>query len=257
MRPGPQNPAPAEPPAAEDREPVGRPLLTPARAFAAAAVLTAASLTMLLGGLHRPAAPTAPAAATATSARGAPAAPAVSTSPSAGPAPRRTAAATMSPTLPATRRPAPAPTSASASAAGTPPDPSGAGDPPAAVPDPLAGPVSDRYLQRVLTRTSPADLPAGQEQALVALGRRVLLADLSGAGRDQFPGYFDGPATTSWTRVHVHAGIARTVAGRDDQIDVTLIWSATDPTGRPAVRQRSVVRLGYDSRGGWGPRHRS
>jgi hypothetical protein len=124
------------------------------------------------------------------------------------------------------------------------------------VPDPLAGPVSDGYLQQVLAGTSPTDLAPGQEQALVALGRRVLLADLTGVGRSAFGGYFDGPATTTWRQVHINAGIARTAPGQRTLVDVTLIWSATTPAGQPVTRQRSVVRLHYDGRG-WSPRHRT
>lgn len=226
-------------------------LLTPARAFTAAAVLAGASLTVLATGPRQPPPP----ASAATAASMVDPAPTALTA--ASPA---TTAPPMPPpsstTPPSAARSSTAPGPAATSRSGATQWPSDSDRLPPAVPDPLAGPVSDAYLQQVLAGTSPTDLAPGQEQALVALGRRVLLADLTGVGRSAFSGYFDGPATTTWRQVQINAGIARTAPGQRTLVDVTLIWSATTPAGQPVTRQRSVVRLHYDGRG-WSPRHRT
>jgi len=121
-------------------------------------------------------------------------------------------------------------------------------------PEPIE-PPTDKELQRLLDQSSPANLSPDQEKALVALGSRVLIADLTGKGRAEFADYFrgeTGPPRAVHTNVRIRAGIARAVSERSDQVDVTLIWSSRGPKGELLEEERSTIRLAY-ANGRWVP----
>jgi hypothetical protein len=113
------------------------------------------------------------------------------------------------------------------------------------------GPGSDRELQRRLNESTKADLAKPVEAELVALGRRVLLADVTGAGRERWPAYFGvGPARSVYTRVRLRAAIAR--ADGPGRVRVTVLWDGTDPRGEWRDRRRAeVVLVQHD--GTWRP----
>lgn len=52
------------------------------------------------------------------------------------------------------------------------------------------GRAGDRPIQELLEHSWPADLPKRQAADLVAVGRAVLIADVTGVGRDRFPTAF-------------------------------------------------------------------
>lgn len=140
---------------------------------------------------------------------------------------------------------------------GHPPAPSTPSVSPFATPSPSAAkgedpnfpsePNTDRNIQGVLSRTSRPDLPRAQERALVALASAIQIADLTGVGRERWPGYFHGETpTVGYTHIRIQAGIARRVTTADTPVDVTLIWAGHSPTGQQLVWQRAFIRLTWD-----------
>ncbi|MEV6699231.1 hypothetical protein AB0M68_18930 [Streptomyces sp. NPDC051453] len=79
--------------------------------------------------------------------------------------------------------------------------------------------------------SSPADLPLAQEKHLVALASRIWKAEVTGAGRQEWPAYFsDRSLRAAYRDVRIQAGIARTAP--DDRVRVRLVWAGTDPAGQ-------------------------
>ncbi|MGW1950886.1 hypothetical protein ACWCRC_42365, partial [Streptomyces sp. NPDC001940] len=76
------------------------------------------------------------------------------------------------------------------------------------------GRAGDRPIQELLEHSWPADLPKRQAADLVAVGRAVLIADVTGVGRDRFPTAFptrDEPLIApAFSRVRIQAAVART-----------------------------------------------
>ncbi|MCQ4214584.1 hypothetical protein [Streptomyces longispororuber] len=99
------------------------------------------------------------------------------------------------------------------------------------------GMAGDRAIRRLLNRSWPADLPAGQARTLVALGRKVLLADLTGLGRRSFPTAFPTPAgrpgavAPAFTRIRIQAAIARKDPAAPARAVVHLVWAGADRGG--------------------------
>ncbi|MFF4282890.1 hypothetical protein ACFY0Z_29430 [Streptomyces kronopolitis] len=95
------------------------------------------------------------------------------------------------------------------------------------------GAAGDRAVQRLLERSSPTDLPRGEEQRLVHLATEVWTADVTGRGRGRWPGYFLSPRAAgshaSYQQVRVQAGIARKAGG--GRVQVQLVWAGTGPAG--------------------------
>ncbi|MFB6677026.1 hypothetical protein ACFCWG_32360 [Streptomyces sp. NPDC056390] len=98
------------------------------------------------------------------------------------------------------------------------------------------GVAGDRAIQRLLERSWPADLPDEQAATLLALGRKVLLADATGLDRGQFPTAFpeaaDGAETVTpaFTRIRIQAAVARQDT-RSGRAVVHLVWAAADRGG--------------------------
>ena len=89
---------------------------------------------------------------------------------------------------------------------------------------------------------------------LAAIGVAVTKADVTGAGRDAFPGYWrPGAYTPCCSNIGVEAAGARPSVTRPGDVDVVVIWGADRSDGGPALRnQESTVHL-HHSTTGWQP----
>jgi hypothetical protein len=97
------------------------------------------------------------------------------------------------------------------------------------------GRAGDRQIQEVLERSWPADFPKRQAADLVAVGRAVLIADVTGLGRGRFPTAFrdhSGPLVApAFSRVRIQAAIARKDTTTPGQAIVHLVWAGADRGG--------------------------
>ncbi|MFE2991469.1 hypothetical protein [Streptomyces sp. NPDC059262] len=97
------------------------------------------------------------------------------------------------------------------------------------------GRAGDRPIQEVLERSWPADLPKRQAADLVTVGRAVLIADVTGVGRDRFPTAFPargGPVVApAFSRVRIQAAIARKDTTAKGRAVVHLVWAGADRGG--------------------------
>ena len=122
---------------------------------------------------------------------------------------------------------------------------------PSGPPDPLAGPVSDEYLNLTLRSSSPSNLAPAVEQPLLVVASAALVADLAGVGRERFPRYLPGPAPAQLYRdVRVQAAVARRTG--DTTVETHLIWAGTSPRGEHLERQTATILLRYVA-GSWSP----
>lgn len=97
------------------------------------------------------------------------------------------------------------------------------------------GVVGDRAIQQALEAAWPADLAAGDERQLLAVGRDLLRADATGIGRAKWPGVFVDPDQVvapafAPARFRIQAAIARR-DGRDDRAVVHVVWAGADRGG--------------------------
>ncbi|MGA5454168.1 hypothetical protein ACPCVO_47060 [Streptomyces umbrinus] len=97
------------------------------------------------------------------------------------------------------------------------------------------GMAGDRAVQQSLEEAWPADLPADDEQMLLAAGRGLLRADATGAGRAKWPDAFrdSGQAVApafATARFRIQAAIARR-DGRPNKAVVHLVWAGRDRGG--------------------------
>ena len=70
-------------------------------------------------------------------------------------------------------------------------------------------------------------LPAELAERAQAVAAEVLLADVSGVGRERFDGYWGEDLYRPCCRdVVVHTSVARAVEGREAMVVVSLVWSA-------------------------------
>ncbi|MFJ8073883.1 hypothetical protein ACIQ7Q_08110 [Streptomyces sp. NPDC096176] len=160
------------------------------------------------------------------------------------PPPTTLASPTVRPTVPSDPKPAPSSPSPTQSVTSSPDG------------DALAGEVSDAALQRALEQSRPVSVPPSLERRLVELGGKVLLADVTGEGRNAFPEYFRGqPATDRWRDSRIRAGVAERYKDRSDAVQVHLVWAGTSPEGVREDRQPTTVLLVRDQASGvWAPR---
>lgn len=110
--------------------------------------------------------------------------------------------------------------------------------------DPLAGPVPDAFVQGLLDvaqTAAPPALPAATGNAAVRAAKRVLVADLTGTGRDRFPGFWSEPIRSAWSRIRVQGDTAHPAGSDPARVTVTLIWAGTSPTGDRVERRRTVI----------------
>ncbi|MFF1714597.1 hypothetical protein [Streptomyces sp. NPDC058268] len=115
------------------------------------------------------------------------------------------------------------------------------------------GPAGDYAVQRLLDRTSPADLPRAKEKELVTLASGIWRAETTGRDRAKWPKYFGNQALRApYQDVRIQAGIARTAGGGTDRVRVRLVWAGTDPSGREEDGRSAQVLLELHS-GDWEP----
>ena len=146
------------------------------------------------------------------------------------------------------------PVAAPVPGAGAIPDPTDS----ATLADPLAGPVPDTYLQALLDAAPSGEptegsdtLPAATRNPAADAAGRALVADLSGAGRSEFAGFWTEPAHSVWSRVRVQASTAQTAGLDPPRVAATLIWAGTSPTGERVERRRTVVTVELTDDGWW------
>jgi hypothetical protein len=105
---------------------------------------------------------------------------------------------------------------------------------PSALPPHGEGAAGDGAIQQTLEAAWPADLPTADERELLATGRALLRADVTGAGREKWPEVFPhspsvAPAFAT-ARFRIQAAIARQ-DGRPNRAVVHLVWAGTDRGG--------------------------
>lgn len=115
--------------------------------------------------------------------------------------------------------------------------------------DVLAGEVPDQALQDLFGDGRGS--PTIDTTEVIDVASRVLIADLTGEGRDQFPGFWEGSTRRVWTEVRVQAATT-TPSDRSDAVDVILLWAGNSPEGIYVDRQRIVVTL-IRGPAGWTP----
>ncbi|MEU4095914.1 hypothetical protein [Streptomyces sp. NPDC026673] len=113
-----------------------------------------------------------------------------------------------------------------------------------ALPPPGAGPEADPLVQDAMNRAAAGNLAPATARHLVALAKAVWTADVTGAGRDRWPGYFTDPApSTVYTRFRIQAA----AAGRDPEhpkdVVVRLVWAGADPAGMFLDGRTAAIRL--------------
>ncbi|MFD5755041.1 hypothetical protein ACFWIZ_07260 [Streptomyces sp. NPDC127044] len=95
------------------------------------------------------------------------------------------------------------------------------------------GVAGDRAIQEALEAAWPADLPPGDARQLLAMGRSLLRADATGAGRRRWPTVFtaDGRAVPrGFARFRTQAASARRAGGGGRAV-VHLVWAGADRGG--------------------------
>ncbi|MFE3410717.1 hypothetical protein ACFXMT_21060 [Streptomyces mirabilis] len=95
------------------------------------------------------------------------------------------------------------------------------------------GVAGDRAIQEALEAAWPADLPPGDARQLLAMGRSLLRADATGAGRGRWPTVFtaEGRALApAFARFRIQAAIARRDSGGGRAV-VHLVWAGADRGG--------------------------
>ena len=89
-----------------------------------------------------------------------------------------------------------------------------------------------------------SNLPPSLFAELTALGVRVLRADVTGVGREAFPGYWGPQAARPCCReLVVHAAGASASSREHGLFLVVVVWSASPLGGGSAIRRTSVVHL--------------
>ncbi len=114
-----------------------------------------------------------------------------------------------------------------------------------------AGQRSGDYLERALRASEASNLDPKLDQPLLSLAKAVLLADLTGVGRERFPGYLPGPPPVLVYRdVRTQAGVARRID--DATVEAHLLWAGRKPDGEYVERRTAIIRLRYGDRS-WAP----
>ncbi|MEU5894537.1 hypothetical protein ABZ835_48430 [Streptomyces sp. NPDC047461] len=96
------------------------------------------------------------------------------------------------------------------------------------------GVVGDGAIQQSLEAAWPADLPAADERELLAAGRALLRADVTGVGREKWPQVFPRSRAVApafaLARFRIQAAVARRAGGADGAV-VHLVWAGMDRGG--------------------------
>ncbi|MFJ8769571.1 hypothetical protein [Streptomyces clavifer] len=98
-----------------------------------------------------------------------------------------------------------------------------------------------------------ADLAPADERELTAPGRAVWLAEVIGADRAKWPGYFPDPGMTSgYSRVRIQRLIARRDSEHQADAVVHLVWAGSDPSGTFLDGRTATLRF-IRLAGTWAP----
>ncbi|WP_438453162.1 hypothetical protein [Streptomyces asiaticus] len=120
------------------------------------------------------------------------------------------------------------------------------------LPPPGDGPAGDAAVQHALDRSSSPDLSPQTERLLVQLGRTVWTAEVTGRGRQRWPGYFTDTEVRPYRRFRVQAAIARRAGGR--RVVVHLVWAGASPAGTDKLDNRTArVFFTQDGDNKWTP----
>ncbi|MFF1511903.1 hypothetical protein [Streptomyces sp. NPDC058326] len=115
---------------------------------------------------------------------------------------------------------------------------------PSGIPVSGDGPGGDHAIQRLLDRTTPADLPPDTQRHLVALATQVWIAETTGTGREAWPDYFaNAELRAPYHDVRVQAAIARRTDGRNGQAVVRIVWAGAGVSGDLQDGRPAQVRL--------------
>ncbi|GAC1309722.1 MAG: hypothetical protein NVSMB16_06270 [Acidimicrobiales bacterium] len=129
-----------------------------------------------------------------------------------------------------------------------------------ASPKPSASAVTaeqDPTPDQVLTQLSDpkgSGLDPELARQLTAIGVGVVRADVTGVGRDAYPGYWTSSSyTPCCSSIREQGAGARPSITHPGDVEVTTVWDADRTDGGPALRrQQSIVRL-HQGPSGWQP----
>jgi hypothetical protein len=116
------------------------------------------------------------------------------------------------------------------------------------------GPPSEAQVWQTLNDPKRSGLDPATATRLADLGSRLVEADITGAGRDAFPGYWgDGAYRPCCRAGTIHAAGARRSGVHPGFVDVTVVWSAQRLNGgAPLTNQVETVTF-EPVAGGWRP----
>lgn len=114
-------------------------------------------------------------------------------------------------------------------------------------------PSPDQVLAQ-LSDPKGSGLDAELARQLTMIGVGVVRADVTGIGRDVYPGYWSSSSYTPCCSAIRELGAgARPSITHPGEVEVTTVWDADRADGGPALRhQQSIVRL-HQSPDGWQP----
>ncbi|GAC1590026.1 MAG: hypothetical protein NVS3B21_07200 [Acidimicrobiales bacterium] len=114
-------------------------------------------------------------------------------------------------------------------------------------------PSPDQVLAQ-LSDPKGSGLDAELARQLTMIGVAVVRADVTGIGRDAYPGYWSSSSYTPCCSTIRELGAgARPSITHPGEVEVTTVWDADRADGGPALRhQQSIVRL-HQSPNGWQP----
>ena len=115
------------------------------------------------------------------------------------------------------------------------------------------GPSPDQVLTQ-LSDPKSSGLDAELARQLTSIGVAVVRADVTGVGRDAYPGYWSSSSYTPCCSAIRELGAgARPSITHPGEVEVITVWDADRTDGGPALRhQQSIVRL-HQSPTGWQP----
>lgn len=149
------------------------------------------------------------------------------------------------------------PSATSRAVEAAPPAPPSAPGAARSLPEPGAGPSADPLVQDALDQSLPSDLAPADEAQLTVLGRAVWMAELTGAGRSKWPGYFpDSPSAAAYSRTRIQALIARRDDSHQADAVVHLVWAGADPAGTFLDGRTAELRFTRQA-GAWMPVRRA
>lgn len=114
-------------------------------------------------------------------------------------------------------------------------------------------PTPDQVLTQ-LSDPKESGLDPELARQLTLIGVGVVRADVTGVGRDAYPGYWTSSSyTPCCSAIREQGAGARPSIAHPGDVEVTTVWDADRTDGGPALRhEQSIVRL-HQSPSGWQP----